>query len=195
MFVEGVRRTGDAARGAGADYPRINEEIPDYNPRGCQKGACFVEYVYGAQRLKYPLIRTGARGEGKWRRATWDEALGLIAEKLVENVYRHGPDTNTFFSVIPAMSPVSFSAGTRLAHYLGGVVCSFYDGTATWPANDHLGRADESRVRRLFTRTSLWGIHQPDAHPDAHCTQAANGRKWSQRRLQQQRLHAINTSA
>lgn len=31
-----------------ADYPRINEDLPDYNPRGCQKGACFVEYVYGA---------------------------------------------------------------------------------------------------------------------------------------------------
>ena len=31
-----------------ADYPRINADLPDYNPRGCQKGACFVEYVYGA---------------------------------------------------------------------------------------------------------------------------------------------------
>jgi complex iron-sulfur molybdoenzyme family reductase subunit alpha len=109
------------------DYPRINEELPDYNPRGCQKGACFVEYVYGAQRLKYPLIRAGKRGEGKWRRATWDEALELVAGKVLDNIYEHGPDTNTFFSVIPAMSPVSFSAGVRLAHYLGGVMCSFYD--------------------------------------------------------------------
>ncbi|MDO8303470.1 MAG: molybdopterin-dependent oxidoreductase, partial [Sedimentisphaerales bacterium] len=109
------------------DYPRISEEIPDYNPRGCQKGACFVEYVYGAQRLKYPLIRVGERGEGKWRRASWDEALKRIAEKLVDNIYNHGPDTNTFFSVIPAMSPVSFAAGSRVAHYLGGVFLSFYD--------------------------------------------------------------------
>jgi complex iron-sulfur molybdoenzyme family reductase subunit alpha len=54
-----------------ADYPRINEDLPDYNPRGCQKGGCFVEYVYSPQRLRYPLIRTGERGEGKWRRATW----------------------------------------------------------------------------------------------------------------------------
>ena len=30
-----------------ADYPRISSELPDYNPRGCQKGACFTEYVYG----------------------------------------------------------------------------------------------------------------------------------------------------
>lgn len=109
------------------DYPRISEDLPDYNPRGCQKGACFVEYVYGAQRLKYPLIRAGERGEGKWKRASWDEALTLVADKLLDNVFQYGPDTNTFFTVIPAMSPVSFCGGTRLAHFLGGVMCSFYD--------------------------------------------------------------------
>ena len=42
-----------------------------------------------------------------------DEALELIAEKLIDNIYNYGPDTNEFFSVIPAMSPVSFSAGSR----------------------------------------------------------------------------------
>jgi complex iron-sulfur molybdoenzyme family reductase subunit alpha len=116
------------------DYPRINTDLPDYNPRGCQKGACFVEYVYGAQRLKYPLIRKGLRagkpverGSGLWERISWDEALDYIAGKLLDNVYRFGPDTNTFFSVIPAMSPVSFAAGARLCHFLGGVFCSFYD--------------------------------------------------------------------
>ncbi len=109
------------------DYPRINADLPDYNPRGCQKGACFVEYVYGAQRVKYPLIRAGERGEGKWKRATWDEALTLIADKLLDNIHQHGPDTNSFFSVIPAMSPVSFSAGSRLSHFIGGVFMSFYD--------------------------------------------------------------------
>ncbi|HKZ53241.1 MAG TPA: molybdopterin-dependent oxidoreductase [Candidatus Acidoferrales bacterium] len=121
-----------------SDYPRISADLPDYNPRGCQKGGCFVEYVYSPQRLRYPLIRTGARGEGKWRRATWDEALTLIAEKLLDNVYNYGPDTNTFFSVIPAMSPVSFCAGSRLAHYLGGVMCSFYDWYCDLPPGEPL---------------------------------------------------------
>ena len=91
-----------------ADYPRISADLPDYNPRGCQKGACFTEYVYGPQRLRSPLIRAGERGEGKWRKATWDEALTLVAGKLLDNIYQYGPDTNTYFSVIPAMSPVSF---------------------------------------------------------------------------------------
>ena len=121
-----------------SDYPRISADLPDYNPRGCQKGGCFVEYVYSPQRLRYPLIRTGARGEGKWRRATWDEALTLIAEKLLDNVYNYGPDTNTFFSVIPAMSPVSFCAGSRLAQYLGGVMCSFYDWYCDLPPGEPL---------------------------------------------------------
>jgi complex iron-sulfur molybdoenzyme family reductase subunit alpha len=156
------------------DYPRINQELPDYNPRGCQKGACFVEYVYGAQRLKYPLIRTGERGEGKWRRATWDEALGYIAEKLVDNIYQHGPDTNTFFSCIPAMSPVSFAAGTRLAHYLGGVVCSFYDWYCDLPPGEPItwGVQTESCECADWFNSKfivLWGSNINETRiPDAH---------------------------
>lgn len=157
-----------------ADYPRINEDIPDYNPRGCQKGACYVEYVYGAQRLRYPLIRVGQRGEGRWRRATWDEALGIIAEKLVDNIYNYGPDTNTFFSVIPAMSPVSFSAGARMAHYLGGVVCSFYDWYCDLPPGEPITWgvqtescecADWFNARYIV----LWGSNINETRiPDAH---------------------------
>jgi complex iron-sulfur molybdoenzyme family reductase subunit alpha len=71
------------ARNSG-DYPRISEDLPDYNPRGCQKGACFVEYVYGA-RVEVPIDR-GESVARKWKRATWDEALALIADKLLDNV-------------------------------------------------------------------------------------------------------------
>ncbi|MCG3179790.1 MAG: Perchlorate reductase subunit alpha [Phycisphaerae bacterium] len=117
-----------------ADYPRINSDLPDYNPRGCNKGACFVEYVYGAQRVKYPLMRKGLRsgnpvdrGTGLWEKVTWDEALEYVADKLLDNIYNFGPDTNNFFSVIPAMSPISFAAGARLCHFVGGVFLSFYD--------------------------------------------------------------------
>ncbi len=157
-----------------ADYPRINNELPDYNPRGCQKGGCFVEYVYGPQRLRYPLIRTGARGEGKWRRASWDEALGHIAEKLLDNIYNHGPDTNTFFSVIPAMSPVSFSAGSRLAHYLGGVFLSFYDWYCDLPPGEPLTwgvQTEACECADWFNSKYivLWGSNISQTRiPDAH---------------------------
>ncbi|MBW2262705.1 MAG: molybdopterin-dependent oxidoreductase, partial [Deltaproteobacteria bacterium] len=157
-----------------ADYPKINDELPDYNPRGCQKGACYVEYVYGAQRLRHPLIRAGERGEGRWRKASWDEALELIASKLIDNIYEHGPDTNTFFSVIPAMSPISFCAGTRLANLLGGVVCSFYDWYCdlppgqpiTWGVQTEACEcADWFNARHIV----LWGSNINETRiPDAH---------------------------
>jgi len=157
-----------------ADYPPISAELPDYNPRGCQKGACFVEYVYGAQRVKYPLIRTGERGEGKWRRASWDEALSMIAGKLVDNIYRHGPDTNSFFSVIPAMSPVSFSAGSRLCQYLGGVFLSFYDWYCDLPPGEPITwgvQTEACECADWFNSKLilLWGSNINETRiPDAH---------------------------
>jgi complex iron-sulfur molybdoenzyme family reductase subunit alpha len=168
-----------------SDYPRISADLPDYNPRGCQKGGCFVEYVYSPQRLRYPLIRTGARGEGKWRRASWDEALTLIAEKLLDNIYHHGPDTNTFFSVIPAMSPVSFSAGARLAHYLGGVMLSFYDWYCDLPPGEPLTwgvQTEACECADWFNAKYivLWGSNISQTRiPDAHFAYEAryNGAK------------------
>lgn len=48
----------------------------------CTKVSRYVERTYHADRLLYPQIRTGAKGEGRFRRATWDEALELIAARL-----------------------------------------------------------------------------------------------------------------
>ncbi len=48
----------------------------------CARGNAGVKVVYDPDRLKYPLIRTGARGEGKFRKATWAEALDLVAKNL-----------------------------------------------------------------------------------------------------------------
>jgi thiosulfate reductase/polysulfide reductase chain A len=48
----------------------------------CAKGAAAIAFENDDERPQYPLIRTGARGGGQWRRASWDEALDYIAEKL-----------------------------------------------------------------------------------------------------------------
>jgi len=50
----------------------------------CARGNAGVKVVYDPDRLKYPLIRTGERGEGKFRRASWEEALDLVAKNLNE---------------------------------------------------------------------------------------------------------------
>lgn len=48
----------------------------------CARGNAGVRQLYDPDRLKYPLLRKGARGEGKWQRLSWDEALDHAAEQL-----------------------------------------------------------------------------------------------------------------
>ena len=48
----------------------------------CAKAQAGVNHVYDPDRLLYPLRRVGARGEGKWKRISWDEALTEIADRL-----------------------------------------------------------------------------------------------------------------
>ncbi|MDG5776902.1 molybdopterin-dependent oxidoreductase [Haloarculaceae archaeon H-GB2-1] len=110
-----------------ADYPEFDEDLPDPNPRGCNKGACYTDYVNADQRVLHPLKRTGERGEGKWKQISWDEALTEIAEHVVDEVEAGRYDAISGFTPIPAMSPVSFASGSRLINLLGGVSHSFYD--------------------------------------------------------------------
>ncbi|HMA66934.1 MAG TPA: molybdopterin-dependent oxidoreductase [Desulfosalsimonadaceae bacterium] len=56
----------------------------------CPKGAAAAALVNDTQRVQTPMIRTGPRGSGKWRRATWEEAYDYIAEKLGEITRVHG---------------------------------------------------------------------------------------------------------
>lgn len=63
---------------------------PDFNPRGCQKGACASDLFTRPQRLRYPLVRVGKRGEGRFKRVPWDEALDRIAEAMVSALAKQG---------------------------------------------------------------------------------------------------------
>ncbi|MDD2444213.1 MAG: molybdopterin-dependent oxidoreductase [Desulfotomaculaceae bacterium] len=57
----------------------------------CVRGRHAPEIVYSPHRLKTPLIRTGERGKGKFREASWDEALDLAAQKMKEIKRKYGP--------------------------------------------------------------------------------------------------------
>src|SRR5271157_2375509 len=59
----------------------------------CPKGQAAPQWVYSPERLKYPLRRVGSKGEGKFQRITWDEAIGIIAEKLKEQKQKYGPES------------------------------------------------------------------------------------------------------
>ncbi|MBW2713934.1 MAG: molybdopterin-dependent oxidoreductase [Deltaproteobacteria bacterium] len=73
------------------DYPQTNEDVPDFNPRGCQKGALFSERALSKSRVLHPLKRVGERGEGHWKRVSWDEALREIADKTIDAIIEDGP--------------------------------------------------------------------------------------------------------
>ena len=56
----------------------------------CAKGSAGLAFEYDDERPQMPMIRTGPRGGGQWRRASWDEALDYIADKLHETIDAFG---------------------------------------------------------------------------------------------------------
>lgn len=68
----------------------VEEGVPDFNPMGCQKGASWSRSLYGPDRVQYPLKRAGERGEGKWERISWDQALTEIATSMVDAIENDG---------------------------------------------------------------------------------------------------------
>ena len=68
-----------------------------------------------------------ARGKGGFRRASWDEVLEVIAAANIYTAKKYGPDRVIGFSPIPAMSMLSYAAGSRFLQLFGGVNLSFYD--------------------------------------------------------------------
>ena len=68
-----------------------------------------------------------ARGKGGFRRVHWDEVLEIMAVANIHTAKEHGPDRVIGFSPIPAMSMLSYAAGSRFLQLFGGVNLSFYD--------------------------------------------------------------------
>lgn len=61
--------------------------------RLCPKGATSLELLYHPDRLKYPLRRLGERGQGRWERISWDEALDSIAGTLRRMIDERGVES------------------------------------------------------------------------------------------------------
>ncbi len=81
--------------------------------------------IVGDERLRRSYQE--ARGKGGFRRSTWDEVLEIIAASLLHTAKTYGPDRVIGFSPVPAMSMLSYAAGTRFLHLFGGATLSFYD--------------------------------------------------------------------
>jgi DMSO reductase family type II enzyme molybdopterin subunit len=104
------------------NHPVLVEGVPDRNPMGCQKGAAWSRTLYGQERVLHPLRRDGERGEGKWKRVSWDEALTEIADKILDAIQQFGPET-IVHEMTPAEGGTMAMWPTRrlLVDLLGGV--------------------------------------------------------------------------
>ncbi|MGB9080125.1 MAG: molybdopterin-dependent oxidoreductase [Desulfuromonadaceae bacterium] len=86
--------------------------------RLCGRGNAALGALYDPDRLKFPLINIGKRGEPVWKRATWDEALGMIATKMQGIKQKHGAESMALFS--------HGTGGAFWKHLLKAYGCSNY---------------------------------------------------------------------
>jgi nitrate reductase alpha subunit len=191
------------------DYPSVGPDRPEYEPRGCPRGAAFSWYTYSPTRVRYPYVRgvllelfraakarhdgdpvaawaeivatpelraryVRARGKGGFVRATWDEAVELVAAAQVHTIRAWGPDRMFGFSPIPAMSMVSHGAGARYHALLGAPLLSFYDWYADLPVASPQVFGDQTDVPESGDWWDagyliMWGSNLPVTRtPDAH---------------------------
>jgi DmsA/YnfE family anaerobic dimethyl sulfoxide reductase A subunit len=118
-------------------------EVPDGcdrpQARACLRGRSMRQRLYSAERLRYPMKRVGRRGEGRFERISWDEALDKVAAALKDTIARHGNDAVYYQYGSGSYALVSNrNAAMRLLALLGGYLGFYGDysagqqGTA-WP--------------------------------------------------------------
>ncbi len=114
------------------------------------------------------------RGMGGFVRSSWDEVEEMIAAANVHTIRRYGPDRVIGFSPIPAMSMISYAAGSRYLSLIGGVCMSFYDWYCDLPPSSPQVWGEQTDVPESadwYNSTYLiaWGSNVPQTRtPDAH---------------------------
>jgi thiosulfate reductase/polysulfide reductase chain A len=73
-----------------------NPNVPGMEGALCARGGAGLALLHDPERLQYPMIRTGSRGSGQWRRASWKEALDYTAHRLKEIIDTYGPQSIVF---------------------------------------------------------------------------------------------------
>ncbi len=71
--------------------PRVDSIFPP--TRACLRLRGAKEWMYHPNRVNFPLRRAGEKGEGKWERISWEQALGEIAQRLSEIKQRYGAES------------------------------------------------------------------------------------------------------
>ncbi|MEI7494175.1 MAG: nitrate reductase subunit alpha [Alphaproteobacteria bacterium] len=115
-----------------------------------------------------------SRGMGDFIRSNWDEVTEIIAAANVYTTKTYGPDRIVGFSPIPAMSMVSYAAGSRYLSLIGGVCLSFYDWYCDLPPSSPQTWGEQTDVPESADWYNshyiiAWGSNVPQTRtPDAH---------------------------
>ena len=123
-----------------------------------------------AKRKSYTAIR----GHGGFVRSTWNEVNEIIAAANAYTAKQWGPDRVIGFSPIPAMSMVSYAAGSRYLSLLGGTCMSFYDWYCDLPPSSPMTWGEQTDVPESADWYNsgflmMWGSNVPQTRtPDAH---------------------------
>ncbi|BCO26875.1 respiratory nitrate reductase 1 alpha chain [Rhodoferax lithotrophicus] len=114
------------------------------------------------------------RGMGGFVRSGWDEVNEMVAAANIYTIKQHGPDRIVGFSPIPAMSMVSYAAGSRYLGLIGGVPISFYDWYCDLPPSSPQVWGEQTDVPESAdwynsSYIIAWGSNIPQTRtPDAH---------------------------
>ena len=130
-------------------FPVVEKGVPDFNPAGCQKGACWAQQLRADERVLYPLKRAGERGAGKWQRVSWDQALTEIADGIIDAVQEVGPEA-------------VFSPGGANAMAWGMVAQRRFSSLTGFPLTDWDGDIGDCSPGMYLT----WGKHVDASQDD-----------------------------
>ncbi len=91
---------GEIARVENGKVVKLEGNPTDPSSRGklCARGNAGMGSLYDPDRLKHPMLNVGKRGEPKWKKVSWDEALGFIAEKMTKIKATYGPEAVALIS-------------------------------------------------------------------------------------------------
>jgi thiosulfate reductase/polysulfide reductase chain A len=108
MCEQCVWRCGVLAKVNGNRVVKLegNPDHPHSRGKLCIRGQSGVMTAYDPDRIRIPLIRAGERGEGKFRRASWDEALDLTARAMLDIKQKYGSEAMIFSSTHNLSQPL-----------------------------------------------------------------------------------------
>jgi DmsA/YnfE family anaerobic dimethyl sulfoxide reductase A subunit len=152
--------------------------VKDPRLRACVRGLNSHHRPYLPDRLKYPLKRTGRKGEGKFERISWSEALGVVSRRMEKIKHRHGNSAILLYDMAGECGQLHTTMGgsvRRFLHMYGGATelwgapsfeglifatrYTFGDTRGNWDFPADANESDDLLNSRFII---LWGVNPKD---------------------------------